>query len=109
MDRPLESIYFIGREDQLRGFRVLGVSVVGVESLSQAEHALRKAVRDDAVAVFITEDFGALMQETLELFGDRPLPVITLIPTAEGASGGTRRRIRRLVERAVGADILGDD
>ena len=106
----LERIYFIGREEQLRGFVALGVRVLGVESLSAAEDALRKAVRDEAVAVFITEDFGDHMHETLELLSTRALPVVTLIPTARGTTGATRERLRRQMVRAIGvAGFLGEE
>jgi vacuolar-type H+-ATPase subunit F/Vma7 len=105
----LNQIYFIGEEDQLRGFTVLGTTVVGVHSIHEAEEALRKAVSGGAVAVFITEEFGGRMWETLASYADRPLPVITLIPSSSGSKGIAYERIRRMVERAVGADVLGKE
>ncbi|HUT98746.1 MAG TPA: V-type ATP synthase subunit F [bacterium] len=105
----LNQIYFIGEEDQLRGFTVLGTTVVGVNSIHEAEEALRKAVSGGAVAIFITEEFGGRMLETIAEYADRPLPVITLIPSSSGSKGIAYERIRRMVERAVGADVLGKE
>jgi V/A-type H+-transporting ATPase subunit F len=105
----LDKVYFIGSQDQLRGFAALGTTVVGVDSLHDAEAALREAVREGAVAVFITEDIGGKMWDVLAAYADRPLPVITLIPSSSGSKGIALERIRRMVERAVGADVLGKE
>ncbi len=105
----LDKIYFIGEEDQLRGFAALGTTVIDADSLHEAEAALRRAVGEGAVAIFITEDLGGKMLDILASYADRPLPVITLIPSSSGSSGIAFERIRRMVERAVGADVLGKE
>jgi len=105
----LSQIYFIGEEDQLRGFTALGTTVVGVHSTHEAEEALRKAAKRGAVAIFIAEEFGGRMLDTIASYSDRPLPVITLIPSSTGSKGIAYERIRRMVERAVGADVLGKE
>jgi V/A-type H+-transporting ATPase subunit F len=101
----LDQIYFIGEEDQLLGFRAIGVTVVGVTGLGDAERAVRKAARDGAVAIFLTESWGEHLAETLRDYEDAALPVITLIPTLSGSSGKAFERIRRMVERALGTTI----
>jgi len=101
----LDQIYFIGEEDQLLGFRAIGVTVVGVSGLGDAEKAVRKAARDGAVAIFLTESWGDHLAETLRDFEDQALPVITLIPTLSGSSGKAFDRIRKMVERALGTTI----
>jgi len=105
----LNQIYFIGSQDQLRGFTALGTTVVGVDSIHEAEEALRRAANHGAVAIFITEEFGGRMLDTIAEYADRPLPVITLIPSSSGSKGIAYERIRRMVERAVGADVLGKE
>ena len=101
----LDQIYFIGEEDQLLGFRAIGVTVIGVTSLGDAERAVRKAARNGAVAIFLTESWGEHLAETLRDYEDAALPVITLIPTLSGSSGKAFERIRRMVERALGTSI----
>jgi vacuolar-type H+-ATPase subunit F/Vma7 len=39
-------------------------------------------------------------------YGPRPLPSIVYIPGSQGSQGFARERVRRIVEKAVGADIL---
>ncbi|HDR06011.1 MAG TPA: V-type ATP synthase subunit F [Candidatus Coatesbacteria bacterium] len=105
----LDKIYFIGELEQLRGFRALGTTVLGVTEPEEAAEALKQAVRDGAVAIFITEELGGKMWDALAAYADRPLPVITLIPSSAGSKGIAFERIRRMVERAVGADVLGKE
>lgn len=111
-------IAIIGTKETVGGFALLGVDIVPVESSTQAvEELLRlkkkttpdeKGVERNTYAIiFITEDLaGALSPEDEKKLARGALPAIIPIPSHRGSTGYGLNRLKRIVERAVGSDIL---
>jgi V/A-type H+-transporting ATPase subunit F len=102
---------FVGGPDAAGVFRPLGVDVVEATTPEEAERALEQMAAGEYALVLLEEELGAAMTEVMERFRRRPLPVISLVPGAGGSLGMAEEAIRRMVERAVGTDILfkGED
>ncbi len=107
----MSKVGFIGSPDTAPVFRPLGMDVAEVHTAEAAEAALERMCRGDHVLVLLEEDVARDMAAAVERVKRRPLPVISLVPGAGGSRGTTIEAIRKLVERAVGADILfkGED
>lgn len=103
-------IGMIGERDSVLGFMALGFLVHEANDAEEATAVLHKLVRSEEYAViFITENYAMQMEESIDLYKERPLPAIVSIPGKEGSVGYGMNHIRHAVERAVGADILFRD
>lgn len=112
-------IAIVGQRDTVAAFSLLGVDVVPVTSGPEAVAALyklKRMMRDDRgiqrnvyAVVFITEDLAVTISPEDEKKLQRgALPAIIPLPSiheADGTSYGLER-IKRIVERAIGSDIL---
>ena len=101
------AIAIIGPLDVYGGFRALGLLVEDARSAAEAERALDELARAGAALVFIAEPFARERPELLERFRREACPVVSVLPDHRGGTGAMRAHIRRVVERAVGVDLLG--
>lgn len=97
----------IGEEDLIRGFGLLGLDLYPAADSEEGRKIVLR-LKDDLSygIIFITESIAQGFAGEIEAWGSRPLPSIVYIPGIAGNEGFALERIRRIVERAVGADIL---
>ena len=111
-------IAMVGSKEAVGGFALLGADIVPVESSEQAVEELynlkRNMTKDEHgiekntyAIVFITEDLSSgLSPDDEKKLARGALPAIIPIPSHKGSTGYGLQRLRRIVERAVGSDIL---
>lgn len=110
-------IAIVGPKEAVAGFALLGADVVAAHTPAEAtEHLfrLKKATRtedgrDRSVygVVFVSEDLlGGLSADDEKKLARGALPAIVPLPSHRGASGYGLQRLKRIVERAIGSDIL---
>jgi len=97
----------IGDKDSILGFKILGISVFPVTLPEEAAKTLNNMVREGYAVVYITEQIATKMIETIESYKSSKFPVIILIPGNQGSLGIGMGEIKKSMEKAVGADILG--
>jgi len=56
--------------------------------------------------IYITEGYAGEIIDTMTEYSRKPLPVVLTIPDISGHRGAAMEKIRRTVEKALGADIL---
>jgi len=112
-------IAMIGPRDTIAGFTLLGAEVVPVEDGTQALEALIRLKRTmqtdehgierNAYAIlFVTEDLlQSIGADDLRKLARGALPAIIPLPSHRGATGFGPERLRTIVERAIGSNILG--
>lgn len=97
----------VGEADSIIGFLALGVEIFPVTSSEEAATRLKGLTEENEYGIiFVTETVAQQVMETITTLSERALPSIVLIPSNRGAHGFALERIRTIVERAVGADIL---
>jgi V/A-type H+/Na+-transporting ATPase subunit F len=103
-------IAIIGSSDAIGGFKAIGVEAIGVQSADDCRKKFLAAFDSpDYGILFITEDWA---EKIKDVFNDLPLkalPSIVTIPAQSGSSGIGLANLKKIVEQAVGSDILGDD
>lgn len=99
-------IAVLGDRASVLGFKVLGFEAVVADSAEAARTALRRLAQQDYAIVYVAEATAAGIMDTIGEFADRPLPAIVLIPGSRGSLGLGLAKMKRAVEKAVGADIL---
>jgi len=99
-------IGLIGDRDTVLGFAALGLTVFAVSTKEETEQAVLEVTRDNFAVVLITERAFARVEQQLSAVRDRALPVFTLIPDKEGRIGLGQKRLSKMIEKAIGVDIL---
>jgi V/A-type H+/Na+-transporting ATPase subunit F len=115
---PDYRIAIVGPRASVRGFSLLGADVIPASSPQEAVtelHRLKTHVtagehgdgHQTYAIVFITEDLASqISAEDEKLLAQGALPAIIPLPSHRGTSGYGLARLKRIVERAVGSDIL---
>ncbi len=101
-------IAVIGDIDSALAFRAIGADAFEADG-SNAKTVLKNKVKSGEYAIiFVTEQLAATMPEELEELKNLTYPCVIPIPSCLGSTGYGEASIRRDVEKAIGADILGD-
>lgn len=110
-------IAIVGSKEAIAGFALLGVDIIPVTDETDAMPALvrlKKAViteggreRNVYGIVFVSEHLMArLTLDERRKLSKGALPAIIPVPSHHGSSGFSLQRLKAIVERAVGSDIL---
>ncbi|MBN1425859.1 V-type ATP synthase subunit F [Candidatus Fermentibacteria bacterium] len=101
-----DGMAFLGSSDSVKGFTPLGVAPYPVHDRESALQALRGCVREGYAIVCVTEEIAELLEPELKALRFQPTPAVLVVPSMTGSTGLGLRRLKTLVEKAVGADIL---
>ncbi len=96
----------IGEASSAAGFAALGVTVMPAADATEATALLKKAADGGHAVIFITEGIAKDMLDAISAYAKKPLPIVITIPDNEGNAGAAMAKLRRTVEKALGADIL---
>ncbi len=107
----------IGSKDAIAGFSLLGIDTVAVETPAEAVEKLLELKKDTRTEggrelntyaiIFITEDLaGGISPDDEKKLARGALPAIIPLPSHQGSTGYGLERLKRIVERAVGSNIL---
>lgn len=111
-------IAIVGEKETVAGFALLGADIVQAHTPQEAVEALlrlKKTMQTDETGrernaygiVFITEDLASgISADDEKKLARGALPAIVTLPSHRGSSGYGMARLKRIVERAIGSDIL---
>lgn len=103
-------VAIIGNTDAVNGFKAVGVEAVGVKTKEECQAKLEQFFNaGDYAIIFITEDWADRIRNYLDELPSKALPSIVAIPSQAGSTGAGLRNLKKIVERAVGSDILSND
>jgi V/A-type H+-transporting ATPase subunit F len=114
-------IAIIGNKEMISGFSLLGVEIFPVESKTEAKDLLfnlKNQKQDENnenspkkyAIIFVIEEFiKDLSIEDYQKLQSGALPAIIPLPSYQGSTGFGETKIRRIVEKAVGSDIFGNN
>lgn len=100
-------IAVLGDRDSVLGFRALGLEAFPAETVEEARRILHTLAKENYAIVYLTEQYAAGMAADVDRYKDELTPAIILIPGKSGSLGIGMTNVKKSVERAVGADILG--
>lgn len=87
-------------------FAALGFDAHRVGGPSEAASVLEGVADGRYDLVYITEGLALHLEEQIKALREQPVPVIGIIPGPEGSRGTGLQKLKAIVEKAVGADIL---
>ena len=100
------NIAIIGSPDSVLGWKALGLTTFGVLSVEDVNESLEEIEAGNYAIVFITENWHEQIPEQIKKLQEKPLPAVISIPSQHGATGAGLQNLRKIVEQAVGSDIL---
>lgn len=103
-------ISIIGSKDVISGFRAIGVETIGVNSIEDCKEKIKNAFNSENYGViFITEVWANRIGNFLDELPLKALPAIVVIPAQTGSTGAGLSNLKKIIERAVGSDILANE
>jgi len=105
----MHKIAVVGDADSILCFKAVGIESVAVADAAEAKAQLHRMAEDDYAVIYLTEQFAEPLNHELSVYAEQPTPAIILIPGEGGSLGIGLANVKDAVERAVGADILGDN
>ncbi|MBS3985982.1 MAG: hypothetical protein KGZ66_10345 [Selenomonadales bacterium] len=102
----MHKIGLIGDSDTIRGFSALGLATFEVIDRAQAVAAVEGVLKGGFAVVFVTERIYPQVEYLIRAARESTLPIFTVIPDNQGSTGLGQQRLRKMVERAIGVDIL---
>lgn len=102
----MHRVAVIGDKDSVLMFKALGVDVYTAVDGDGAKKLVNKLAKENVGIIFITEDFAAKIQDTIDKYREEMTPAIILIPSIKEDLGLGMADINKSVEKAVGANIL---
>ncbi|MFH1392514.1 MAG: V-type ATP synthase subunit F [bacterium] len=81
---------------------VLGFKAIGLDVFSN----LKNIDLENYGILFITEDWAKKLRKEIDEISSQALPAILTVPSMQGASKEGIRNLKKIVEKAIGSDIL---
>lgn len=101
-----KKIAMIGDKDSILGFKALGVSVFPVVDAGEAAVVLRKVSSDGYAVIYVAEHFARDLQDIIRKLQQASLPAVVVIPDHRENLGLAMEKLKLIMEKAVGVDIL---
>jgi V/A-type H+-transporting ATPase subunit F len=103
-------IAIIGNEDAVGGFKAVGIDAIGIKTKEECIEKLQSVYNSsDYAIIFITEDWMDQIRNFLKELPPKALPSIVAVPSQAGSTGAGLANLKRIVEQAVGSDILSNN
>lgn len=99
-------IAVLGDRDSIYGFATLGLETFPVTDEDEARNTLKRLALTDYAVIYITEHLQSQIEDEIEKYKDQRIPAIIPIPGVSGNTGAGLLQVKRLVEQAVGSDII---
>lgn len=99
-------IAVLGDRDSIYGFATLGLDTFPVSDAEEGKDTLKRLALTDYAVIYITESLKAQIEDEIEKYKEMKLPAIIPIPGVSGNTGQGMVDVKRLVEQAVGSDII---
>lgn len=96
----------MGDRDSIYGFAALGLDTFPIESTEDGVRILRNLAEGDYAVIYITEALQKEIKSEIDKYRDRIIPAIIPIPGVSGNTGAGIADVKKMVEQAVGSDII---
>lgn len=101
-------IAVLGNRDSIYALAALGLDTFPTDSMNYEEAAnfLKRLVEGNYAIIYVTEAIHEMLTLEIEKYRDQLLPAIIPIPGVSGNTGASVKALKKLVEQAVGSDII---
>lgn len=96
----------VGDRTSVLGFRALGLDSYPIVEKGKACDLWPSLLKKDYGIIFVTEEVYEEIKDLLVVLSEEIKPAVLVIPSTKGSTGLGLARIKRIIEKAVGIDIL---
>ena len=106
-----KTVAMIGRKEAILPFRALGVKAFVVNEPIETVQEIKKLKQTgQAGVIYVTEDVTVGVEDEIRSLGSDALPAVVVIPSfTSGEESTGLAELSKIVEKAVGSDILGNE
>lgn len=102
----VSKIAVIGDRTSVLGYRGLGLDTFEVAGAPGAREVWPDVIAGGYDVIFVTEDVYGGITDLVDEVSEQATPAVSVIPPATGGTGLGGEKIRRIVEKAIGTDVL---
>ncbi|MCL6583288.1 MAG: V-type ATP synthase subunit F [bacterium] len=103
----MSKVATIGEKDVLLCFKGMGAEVFPVTKPEEALIKLRELAFDSSYGIIlITESIAMSIADEISRLSQRALNIILIIPGHKGSQNTSLSEMKKLIERAVGIDLI---
>ncbi len=102
----MSKIAVVGDRTSVIGFRGLGFDTYDVDEPAKVRELWPKILTEDYDVIFVTEAVYVAVPDLVFELSEEARPAVTVIPAASGGTGAGSEKIKRIVEKAIGSDVL---
>ncbi|MGN0298226.1 MAG: V-type ATP synthase subunit F [Lachnospiraceae bacterium] len=99
----------MGEYDSIYGFAAIGLDTFPVSEADKAKNILHRLAEEQYAVIFMTEKLAENLEHEIQMYKEKVVPAIILIPGVSGNTGAGVAGVKKTVEQAVGSDILFGD
>lgn len=96
----------MGDRDSIYGFAALGLDTFPIEDTESGVRTLKRIADGDYAVIYITEALQKELKSEIDKYRDQIIPAIIPIPGVSGNTGAGIADVKKMVEQAVGSDII---
>ncbi len=105
----MSKVALIGDKTSVLGFQALGFDSYPVVELREAREVWLKIKEKDYTVIVATEEVYREIDDLIAELAERFTPAVLIIPPAKGGKNLGFQRMKKIVEKAVGMDILSEE
>ena len=104
-------IAVLGNRDSIYGLAALGLEIFPTDSMNTEEvgSLLRKLANSQYAVIYVTEELQNTVKDEIDCYKDYLTPAIICIPGTSGNTNAGMAGLKKMVEQAVGSDIIFND
>ena len=102
----MSKVAIVGDKTSVLGFKALGLDAYPLVRAEDGRGIWDQIREQDYGVIFVTEPVYEVMEDLLKEVAEQVSPAVVVIPATTGGTGFGMEKIRKIIERAVGADIL---
>lgn len=98
-------IAVIGDKESILGFSAIGMDIYPAYEEAEVKRIIPQLIEENYAILYITENVSRKVEKYLEKLKKNKIPAIVTIPNNTGGTGYGGKRIKEMVQKAVGIEI----
>lgn len=98
-------IAVVGDKESIFGFSSIGIDIYPAYEEKEIEQIISKLIDENYAIIYVTENMWLKAEKYLEKLQKNNIPAIVSIPSNTGSLNYGEKRIKDMVQKAVGIEI----
>ncbi len=98
-------IAVIGDKESIFGFSAIGMDIYPAYEEEDVKKIIPKLIEENYAIIYVTENVSMKAKKYMEKLQTNKIPAIVTIPNNTGGTGYGGKRIKEMVQKAVGIEI----